>query len=115
MGTTAGLVTVAEYERMQDPPGFRLELRHGEVIEVPPPKPRHVHVQSRIAGALRAAASTAWEVFPELPFRPQAEHEVWVADVGIIDAVRWRYADQANVYPLVPHNLSLKSCRHRTL
>ena len=39
MGTTAGLVTAAEFERMANPTsGARHELRHGEVVEVPPPK-----------------------------------------------------------------------------
>jgi Uma2 family endonuclease len=100
MGTTAGLVTVAEFERMRDPAGFRLELHHGEVVKLPPPKPNHVSVQDRIAEALRAIASAEWRALVELPFRPQAEHEVWVADVGVINAVRWRDAGRANVYPL---------------
>ena len=100
MGATTGLVTVAEFERMQDPPGFKLELHHGEVVKVPPPMPSHVDVQDRIAQVLRALASSEWRIRTELPFRPQAEHEVWVADVGLIGAARWHDAGRARVYPL---------------
>jgi Uma2 family endonuclease len=100
MGATTGLVTVAEFERMQDPPGFRLELHHGEVVKVPPPKPKHVAVQNRLAQILRTAVPSTWIVMMELPFRPQAEHEVWVADVGVIDAVRWHDAERASAYPV---------------
>jgi Uma2 family endonuclease len=99
MGATTGLVTVAEFERMKDPPGFKLELHHGEVVKVPPPKPKHVATQNRIAKLLAASTAGTWEVMMELPFRPQAEYEVWVADVGVIQAARWRDAERASVYP----------------
>ena len=99
MGTTTGLVTVAEYERMQDPPGFRLELHHGEVVKVSFPTTDHAVVQDRIVDALRSIASAEWKIRAELAFRPQQEHEVWSADVGVMRMERWRSAHQQKVHP----------------
>jgi Uma2 family endonuclease len=101
MGTTAGLVTVAEFERMPNPKnGSRLELHHGEVVEVPPAKPDHAEIQDRITDALRAIASADWKIRAEFTFRPKPEHEIWEADVGVMRRDRWEQALGGNQYPL---------------
>jgi Uma2 family endonuclease len=101
MGTTAGLVTVAEFERMQDPKdGSRLELHHGEVVTVPPPKSDYAELQDRMLDALRAIARSEWKIRTELAFRPKAEHEVWSADVGVMGVERWENARRQKAYPL---------------
>ena len=98
--TSAGLMTAAEFERLPDPPnGGRQELRHGEVIELPPPKPIHGEIQYRLLTALNALGAPRWTVRSEVPFRPAAEYEVWQADVAVIDSEKWQEAVQSNVYP----------------
>jgi Uma2 family endonuclease len=82
MSTTTGLVTVAEFERMPEKIGVRQELRHGEVVEMPPPTPNHQEIQYRISRAIEAIASADWRVRSEIAFRPQAEHEVWARMSG---------------------------------
>jgi Uma2 family endonuclease len=100
MGATTGLVTVAEFERMQDPPGFKLELHHGEVVKVPPPTTNHAEIQDRLLDALRSVATAEWKIRTELAFRPLEEHEVWAADVGVIRRERWQNALEKHEYPL---------------
>lgn len=40
--STTALVTVGEFRRMEDPPGFRLELHNGEVVRIGVPIPRTI-------------------------------------------------------------------------
>lgn len=49
------LLTSTEFERLPDSPGKR-ELLDGEVIELPPAKPKHSKIQHRIHERLRAYA-----------------------------------------------------------
>jgi len=100
MGTTAGLVTVAEFERMKDPAGFKLELHHGEVVKVPPPTTDHAEIQDRLLDVLRSVASAEWKIRTEFAFRPLEEHEVWAADVGVMRRERWQSALEKHEYPL---------------
>jgi Uma2 family endonuclease len=41
-------VTVEEFRRREDPPGFRLELHNGEVVSVTPPKYQHGIIQLQL-------------------------------------------------------------------
>jgi Uma2 family endonuclease len=101
MSTTAGLMTVAEFERLRDPKnGTKLELHHGEVIEVPPAMPEHAEIQDRITDALRVIAQTHWKIRSEFAFRPKLEHEVWEADVGVMKRERWEQVLGRREYPL---------------
>jgi Uma2 family endonuclease len=100
MGTTTGLVTVAEFMRIPAKNGVRHELRHGEIVEVRPPPSNHAEIQDRIVDALRAVASTDWKIRAEMAFRPQPEHEVWEADVGVMKRSRWEPAVASSAYPL---------------
>jgi Uma2 family endonuclease len=48
--TSRALVTIAEFERMPDPPdGSKLELVRGEIVVMPPPKGKHGIICQRIA------------------------------------------------------------------
>jgi Uma2 family endonuclease len=84
MDTQAGLVTVAEFLRLPDPKEGHYELRHGEVVLVPPPKWEHHLIQLRIQMLIMSLVRGLGIVGVETPFRPTPEHEVWVADVAFI-------------------------------
>jgi Uma2 family endonuclease len=86
-------MTFAEFERTPDPPsGFRQELRHGELVNVPPPKIEHTRVQWRIRRLLESAAGAAGIVDKEIGFRPRREDEWRVADVAFVAKARWDLA-----------------------
>jgi Uma2 family endonuclease len=46
MLATTALMTVAEFEKLPDPPDGYYELRHGEVVLVPP-SPKHITTSRR--------------------------------------------------------------------
>lgn len=88
-GTTTKLMTFAEFERTPDPPnGFRQELRHGELVNVPPPKIEHSRVQWRIRRLLESAAGAAGIVTTEIGFRVR-DREYRIVDVAFVSKVRW--------------------------
>jgi Uma2 family endonuclease len=82
MAVSTHLVTRAEYETMQDPPGGRLELRHGEVVFVTFPKRPHRFAQDNLLDELKPRARGRGRVMMEMPYCPLPEYEVWAADVG---------------------------------
>jgi Uma2 family endonuclease len=88
MSVHAGLLTVEEFLKLPDPPEGRLELHHGEVVVMPPPKRGHQRSQNRLQGLLQRVMGTRYVVEKELAFRPSPEHEVWVADVGSVSMQR---------------------------
>ncbi len=89
--TETSLLTVEEFAKIPDPPGGRYELHHGECVLVPPPMMEHTRIQSQLM-LLLAAHCPGFRIAMEFPFRPLPEHEVWVADVGIVTEQRWRAA-----------------------
>lgn len=82
------LLTVAEFLKLPEPPEGHLELHHGEVVIVPPPKWRHQILQDRIASLFKAHLGNSGTVLCEMAFRPTLEHEVWEADVGYVSGER---------------------------
>jgi Uma2 family endonuclease len=87
--STTRLMTFAEFEKLPDPRGGHLELHHGEVIEVAPPKHGHQVTQRRLWRLLEPKAGTAGIVETEVGYRPVPEHEYWVADVAFVSRERW--------------------------
>ena len=88
MATSTALVTVEEFRKLQDPPGVRLELHNGEVVEVTRPKLKHWILQTALADLFKAAFGRAGRAGVEFPFRPQREHQLRVADVAWISRER---------------------------
>jgi Uma2 family endonuclease len=87
--STTKLMTFAEFERTPEPPnGFRQELRHGELVNVPPPKIEHSRVQWRIRHLLESAAGVAGIVTTEIGFRVR-DREYRIVDVAFVSKVRW--------------------------
>jgi len=82
-------MTFAEFEKLPDPPGARLELHHGDVLEVPPAKHGHYRVQHNLRDLLHGPAAAAGIVGTEFGFRPIADHEYWIADVAFLFRARW--------------------------
>ncbi len=90
MGATTQLMTFAEFEKLPDDVCRHSELRHGELVFVPPPRKAHVWLQQRIAKLLIRHADDEAVVGMEIPFRPLAEHEFYKADVAYVSEARWR-------------------------
>ncbi len=84
------LLTFAEFEQLPDAQdGFRYELRHGELVKVPPPKHRHYRVEQSLRDLLATALGTYGKVGTEFGFKPQPEHEYLIADVAFVSRARW--------------------------
>ncbi|HET8547596.1 MAG TPA: hypothetical protein VFL57_06325 [Bryobacteraceae bacterium] len=79
-------LTVAEFDRIPDPPGGRLELRHGEAVFVSYPDRVRKILQRRLRQLIEevaTAAKVAGFTETESPYRPLPEHcELWSADVA---------------------------------
>ena len=88
-------MTFAEFEKLPNPPeGYRQELRHGEVIELSPPKLNHSRVQWQLRHLLERAASDAGIVTMEIGFRPTLENEYWIADVALVSKASWNSGEE---------------------
>lgn len=94
-GTTPSVMTVEEFAMLPDPPGARLELRHGEPVPVTFPKWDHVDLQDRLRDLCKACFPEK-VVRTEMPFRPFPEYELWAADVGVVSRERWASAAQGD-------------------
>jgi Uma2 family endonuclease len=88
--TTTRLMTVAEYEKIPNPPGGRYELHHGELVNVGFPKNSQVQAQWQLCQLLQAAAGSAGSAYVEFPYRPLPEHECWGADVAYVPRAHWK-------------------------
>ena len=96
-------------ERLQD--GEHYELHDGEVVIVPPPRPRHVGMQLRLPQLLEFVRDQDLMVAQEYWFRPAVNYQFWRADLVIIprslsaEMMRW---DGWQVYapPLIIEVLS---------
>lgn len=83
-------MTFAEFEKLPDHPhGFPYELRHGEMIELPPPIHRHHMIQQRLRRLLESAAGNAGEVTTELGFKI-GERNYRIADVAFLFRQTWQ-------------------------
>jgi Uma2 family endonuclease len=95
--TTTKLMTFAEFERLPDEVCRRHELRHGELIEVPPPQHIHRLIQDRLVEFLKPLAGNGY-VGIEVAFRALPQYEYRIADVAYVTRERWeRIADNDNL------------------
>jgi Uma2 family endonuclease len=93
MAASTALVTVEEFRKLEDPPGVRLELHNGEVVEVTWPKHKHWRIQQRLTKVFREALGAEGEAGPKFGFRPLPEHELRVADVAWVSRDRYDAID----------------------
>ncbi len=89
MAATTGLITVAEFEKIPNPPGGAYELRNGELAFVPYPPKIHQEIQMAIAFALQPRIGKNGHVGVELGFKPTPEYNQWAADVAFVTRSRW--------------------------
>jgi Uma2 family endonuclease len=79
------LVSWKEFEQLPDPDdGQHLELHDGEVVAVPPPKPRHSFVQMRIQELFRVVENFGFIAATEFPYKPAPDYQFWYADVAVL-------------------------------
>ena len=71
MATGTALVTVEEFRKLKDPPGVRLELHNGEVVEVMRPKLKHWILQTTTADLFKPAFGKHGRAGTEYAFRTQ--------------------------------------------
>jgi Uma2 family endonuclease len=102
MATSTHQITKAQYADMDDPPGGRLQLHHGEVVFVPFPKRPHTLAQDNLVDQLKPRARGRGKVIMELPFCPLPEHEVWAADVAFVSREQWKACDEDDWFPGSP-------------
>lgn len=88
----------------------RYELHDGEVIQVAPPRPIQIYIQSVLAEWLTAAARGSGRAAQEFPYRPATNLQFCRADVAYLPAEDWQRmrADEYPVYapPLIVEILS---------
>jgi len=118
------LVTWTEFLRLPERPenGIRYELHDGEVIQVPPPRPRHIKLQKRIERLLENLAGDRGVVTSEFPYRPVLNLQHWAADVAYVPKQDWDslppdsypiYAPPLIIEVLSPSNTPAKLNRQR--
>jgi Uma2 family endonuclease len=90
--TTTKLMTFAEFEQLPDEVCRRHELRHGELVEVPPAKFKHSIVQRRMVQLLTSVCPPGAFVTTECGFRAAPEYEYRTADVVYISPERYAAA-----------------------
>jgi len=94
MATSTALVTVEAFRQLTDPPGIRLELHNGEVVEVCRPKPKYWLLQQHLAELFNSIFGTSrGKAGTEFAFRSQPEHDLRVADVAWVSYLRLRKMD----------------------
>ena len=125
MGTPAqSLVSWAEFLRLPDrsESGEQYELHDGEVVRMPPPRPRHLKLQQRIQQMLIEAIRARGVVMTEFPYRPLPNLQYWISDVAYIPRDEWDalppdeyiiYAPPLIVEVLSPSNTPSKLDRQR--
>ncbi len=88
----------------------RYELHDGELVEVAPPRPIHIYIQSVLAEWLTSAARGSGRAAQEFPYRPATNLQFWRADVAYLPAEDWQRmrTDEYPVYapPLIIEILS---------
>jgi Uma2 family endonuclease len=102
MATSIHQITKAEFAEMDDPPGGRLQLHHGEVVKVTFPKGPNTLAQNNLVDELKPRARGQGKVIMELPYCPLPEYEVWAADVAFVSRSQWAAWDKRDWLPGAP-------------
>jgi Uma2 family endonuclease len=100
--TTTRLMTFAEFEKLPDEVCRRHELRHGELVEVPPPKFKHSILQRRIVQLITSVCRPDAFVTTEFGFRAIPEYEYRTADVVYISPGRFAAAKGLDYFQGAP-------------
>src|SRR5450759_3670639 len=96
MAATTGLMTVAEFLQLKDPPGGYFELRNGEAVALTFPKQLHDDREDRWLELLGPLAKGLGRLSKRVAFRALPEYELRQADVAFTTASRHRRIDRAD-------------------
>jgi Uma2 family endonuclease len=99
--TTNRPMTFEELEQLPESKGFRQELHHGELVEMPLPIYRHYAAQLRLRDLI-ANASPDLVVGMEFGFKPLPQYEYWIADVAAVSRDRHMKALRDGYFEGVP-------------
>jgi Uma2 family endonuclease len=122
--TPTRLMTFEEFEQLPWPDSARYELRHGELISLPPPEYDHFMMQQLLRDLLDRAAAGRGRAYTESSFRTRPDNDFRVADVAYSSAERWvrnkgnRYFDGAPdlvIEVLSPSNTATEISDRRTV
>jgi len=117
-------MTFAEFEQLPWPDSVRYELRHGELVKVPPPKHGHFLIQQMLRDLLDRAAAGQGRAYTEAAFRALPDGEYRVADVAYASKERWVQQDTEGAFSgapdlvievLSPSNTAAEMLDRRTL
>lgn len=97
----AAFVTFAEFEQLPDSPGSRLELHHGEVVNVPPPIHSHKVLQRQIRRALESALPPSLIVETEVGFK-LGQQEYRIADIAVLKSEIWNNVPRGGYLEIAP-------------
>jgi Uma2 family endonuclease len=95
-------MTFEELEQLPESHGFRQELHHGELVEVPAPKFGHYSVQLRLRDLILKAAGDSAMVGIEFGFKPLPQFEYWIADVAYTTLERAQKVPRKGYFEGVP-------------
>ena len=81
----APLVSWEDFQLLPDlDNGEHYELHDGEVVVVPPPRPKHVSVQLKLPFLLRFVEDFDFQAATEFWYRPALNYQWWRADIAVI-------------------------------
>jgi Uma2 family endonuclease len=90
---TTQTISFSEFEKLPNLAAGYYELRHGEVVQVPPAVHKHRIVQDRLVELLRPMATAPVYISVEFAFRALPEGEYRVADVVVLSLDRYNQID----------------------
>ena len=94
MSTTPALLTVEDFHQFGERPGVRVELHHGEVVEIDIPGMGHWRIQERVRQILVESLGGSGMAGMAFAFRPLPEYELWGADVAWVSWERFEGIDE---------------------
>jgi Uma2 family endonuclease len=86
-------MTVEDFRQLEERLGVRLELHHGEVVEIDIPVMGHWRIQERVRQILAEVLGGSGVAGAEFAFPPLPEHELWAADVAWVSCERYERID----------------------
>lgn len=89
MDVDPGLMTFAEFQQVADPTEGHFELHRGRIVHMPPRTNQHLKLQQSLLDVLTPRLRSRGFLTAELPFRPVADYEAWVAGIGFVSQTRW--------------------------
>jgi Uma2 family endonuclease len=81
-------MTFEEFAKLPEPQGFRYELHHGELVEMPFPKMTHSRVLRRLRLLIEGAATGLGVVESEFGF-VSVEDDYRRSDIMFVPQIRW--------------------------